>query len=86
MEPLGPGTQLLDFFDFLSNSVMMPIVALLTCVFVGWVIKPKEIIDEVRVSAKFGLANAWTVMIKYIAPILVIVILVANVLPMIFPS
>ena len=86
MEPLGPGTQLLDFFDFLSNSVMMPIVALLTCVFVGWVIKPKEIIDEVRVSAKFGLADAWTVTIKYIAPILVIVILVANVLPMIFPS
>ena len=86
MEPLGPGTQLLDFFDFLSNSVMMPIVALLTCIFVGWIIKPKEIIDEVRVSSKFKAAGAWTVMIKYIAPILVIVILVANVLPMIFPA
>ena len=86
MEPLGPGTQLLDFFDFLSNSVMMPIVALLTCIFVGWIIKPKEIIDEVRVSSKFKLAGAWTVMIKYIAPILVITILVTNVLPMIFPA
>ena len=86
IEPLGPGTQLLDFFDFLSNSVMMPIVALLTCIFVGWIIKPKEIIDEVRVSSKFGLAGAWTVMIKYVAPVLVIVILVANVLPMIFPA
>ena len=86
IEPLGPGTQLLDFFDFLSNSVMMPIVALLTCVFVGWIIKPKEIIDEVRASSKFKLAGAWTVMIKYIAPVLVIVILVANVLPMIFPA
>ena len=86
MEPLGPGTQLLDFFDFLSNSVMMPIVALLTCVFVGWIIKPNAIIDEVRSSSKFGAAGAWTVMIKYIAPVLVIVILVANVLPMIFPA
>ena len=86
MEPLGPGTQLLDFFDFLSNSVMMPIVALLACIFVGWVVKPKFIIDEVRVSSKFGLAGAWTIMIKYIAPILVVVILVANVLPMIFPA
>ena len=86
IEPLGPGTQLLDFFDFLSNSVMMPIVALLTCVFVGWVIKPKYIIDEVRVSSKFKLAGAWTIMIKYIAPVLVAVILVANVLPMIFPA
>ena len=86
IEPLGEGTQLLDFFDFLSNSVMMPIVALLTCIFVGWIIKPKEIIDEVRVSSKFKLAGAWTVMIKYIAPILVIAILVTNLLPMIFPS
>ena len=80
IEPLGPGTQLLDFFVFLSNSVMMPIVALLTCVFVGWVIKPKVIIDEVRTSAKFSLAGAWTVMIKYIAPILVVAILVWNVI------
>ena len=80
IEPLGPGTQLLDFFDFLSNSVMMPIVALLTCVFVGWVIKPKEIINEVRVSSKFVLSGAWTVMVKYIAPILVIAILVWNVI------
>ena len=86
IEPLGPGTQLLDFFDFLSNSVMMPIVALLTCIFVGWIIKPKTIINEVRVSSKFKLAGAWTIMIKYVAPILVIAILVANVLPMIFPA
>ena len=80
IEPLGPGTQLLDFFDFISNSVMMPIVALLTCIFVGWIIKPKAIIDEVRVSSKFALAGPWTIMIKYIAPILVIVILAWNVI------
>ena len=86
MEPLGPGTQLLDFFDFLSNSVMMPVVALLACVFVGGVVKPQFIINEVRASSKFKLAGAWTIMIKYIAPILVVVILVANVLPMIFPA
>ena len=85
IEPLGPGTQLLDFFDFLSNSVMMPIVAFLTCVFIGWIIKPKVIIDEVRQSSRFRAAGAWTLMIKYIAPILVAVILIANVLPMIFP-
>ena len=29
IEPLGAGSSLLDFFDFLSNSVIMPIVALL---------------------------------------------------------
>ena len=86
IEPLGPGTQLLDFFDFISNSVMMPIVALLTCVFIGWVVGPKVIIDEVRESSEFKWAKAWTIMIKYIAPVLVIVILVANVVPMLFPA
>ena len=72
-------SQLLDFFDFLSNTVMMPIVALLTCIFVGWIIKPKTIIDEVRTSSKFSAAGAWTVMIKFIAPVLVVIILVAYV-------
>ncbi|MCI8469881.1 MAG: sodium-dependent transporter, partial [Eggerthellaceae bacterium] len=79
IEPLGAGSSLLDLADFFSNSVLMPIVALLTCVFVGWIIKPKAIIDEVRVSSEFKLAGAWTVMIKFIAPVLVIVILVAYV-------
>ena len=86
IEPLGEGSSLLDFFDFVSNSVMMPIVALLTCIFVGWVIKPREIIDEVRVSSKFKLAGAWTVMIKVIAPILVILILLVNVIGAFVPQ
>ena len=79
IEPLGAGSSILDFADFISNSVLMPIVALLTCVFVGWIVKPKTIIDEVRVSAPFKAAPAWTIMIKYIAPVLVIIILVAYV-------
>ena len=86
IEPLGPGTQLLDFFDFISNSVMMPIVALLTCIFIGWFVGPKVIIDEVRESSEFKWATAWTIMIKYIAPVLVVVILVANVVPMLVPA
>ena len=79
IEPLGAGTQLLDFADFITNSVMMPIAALLTCIFVGWLIKPKDVIDEIKVSSPFKLEKAWTVMIKYIAPVLLVVILVAYV-------
>ncbi len=79
VQPMGEGTTILDFLDFVSNSVMMPISALLTCVFVGWIIKPKAIVDEVRVSARFRLANVWSIVIKYIAPILLVVILVAYV-------
>lgn len=74
------GMQFLDFFDFISNSVMMPIVAFLTCVFVGYVIKPKAIIDEVEASAPFKRKKLFTVVIKYVAPICIVLILVSSVL------
>ena len=77
IEPLGPGTTLLDFFDFITNSVMMPIAALLTCIFVGWIIKPQVLVDEIKLSSSFKLEKMWTFIIKYVAPILVFVILVA---------
>ena len=79
IQPLGPGSTILDFLDFISNSVMMPIAALLACVFVGWVIKPKAIIDEVKVSSPFKAEKMFTVMVKYIAPVLLVIILLAYV-------
>lgn len=79
IQPLGEGTTLLDFFDFISNSVMMPIAAIMTCIFVGWIIKPQTIVDEVRESAPFLMAGPWTAMIKYIAPVCIVLILVAYV-------
>ena len=79
IQPLGDGTSILDFMDFLSNSVMMPLAALMTCIFVGWVIGPKVIADEVKVSARFRLEKVWTVTIKYIAPVCIALILVAYV-------
>lgn len=79
IQPLGEGSSILDFLDFISNSVMMPIAAIMTCIFVGWIIKPKVIIDEVRTNTKFAAAKAWTVMIKYIAPVCIILILIAYV-------
>ncbi|MBQ9068716.1 MAG: sodium-dependent transporter, partial [Eggerthellaceae bacterium] len=76
---LGEGSSLLDFFDFISNSVLMPIVALLTVTFVGWVVKPQTLIDEIKVSSPFKAEKAWVVMVKYVAPVLLVVILVAYV-------
>jgi len=73
-------SQLLDFFDFLSNTIMMPIVALLTCIFIGYIVKPKVIIDEVKLSSKFSGEKLFVVMIKYIAPVLLVVILIAYVM------
>lgn len=74
------GMQFLDFFDFITNSVLMPITALLTCIFVGYVIRTKTIADEVRISSNFHREGLYNVMVKYIAPIFLIAILVSSIL------
>jgi NSS family neurotransmitter:Na+ symporter len=68
--------QFLDFFDFITNSVMMPIVALLTCIFITFVIKTKAVSDEVALSGRFKMKRLFDVMIPYVAPICLVVILV----------
>ena len=74
------GLQMLDFFDFISNSIIMPIVALATCIFVGYVLKPKAIIEEVELNKKFSLKGLFTIMIKYVAPVFIVLILISSVL------
>ena len=74
------GMPFLDFFDFSSNSVLMPIVALLTCIFIGYVLKPKALIEEMEIGGKFNAKKLFTVVIKYVAPIFIVLILVSSVL------
>lgn len=73
------GLSILDIFDFITNSVMMPVVALLTCIFVGYVIKPKSLIEEVEISGPFKAKKLFTVIIKYIAPVCIVLILLFSV-------
>ena len=74
------GQQFLDFFDFITNSVLMPIVAAATCIFIGWVIKPKAIVDEVEAEGhRFKAKSLYVFMVKYFAPVLVIAILISEV-------
>ena len=74
------GMQLLDLFDFLSNSIMMPIIAFITCIFVSFVIKPGTITDEVSLSGEFKWRRLYNVMIKYVAPVCILAILVSSIL------
>ena len=74
------GMQMLDFFDFVTNSVMMPVVAFFTCIFIGYVIKPQAIIEEVELTGKFKKKALFTFVIKYLAPVCIIAILVSSVL------
>ncbi len=74
------GMAFLDFFDFISNSVIMPVVALLTCILVGYVIKPKALIEEIEIGGKFKRKKLFTIVIKYIAPVCIVLILISSVL------
>lgn len=81
IQPLGEGSSLLDFFDFISNSAIMPIVEILTCIMFGWLVKENILAREIKESSAFKLEKAWTIMIKFIAPVLIAIILIWNVLP-----
>ncbi|MCR5301277.1 MAG: sodium-dependent transporter [Lachnospiraceae bacterium] len=70
------GYQILDFFDFISNNVMMPIVALLTCVLIGYVVKPKYIEEETTLNGEeFKAKGLYEIMTRFVCPIFMIIIL-----------
>ena len=59
----------------------MPIVAIFTCVFAGYLVKPRTIIDEVESSGvQFRSRKLYVVVIKYIAPVLLALILLGSIL------
>ncbi len=74
--PNGSVGQVLDVLDYISNYVLMPIVAIATCLLIGWVLKPKTIIDEISLGGhKFARAGLYSVMVKFIAPIMLLLLL-----------
>lgn len=78
--PNGSTAQILDILDYISNFVLMPIVAIATCILVGWVLKPKSVIEEsTKNGEKFGRKGLYIVMIKYIAPVLLVILFMISV-------
>ena len=74
------GMQLLDFFDFLTNSGMMPIAAFTTCLLISRVIGVEKIEEEVSVSGgTFRRKKIFNFMIRYLCPIFVAIILLSSV-------
>ena len=74
------GMQFLDFFDFLTNSVMMPIAAMMTSIFVSKVVGIDRIEEEIRHGeAAFRRKKIFVVMIKYLCPIFAMIILASSV-------
>lgn len=78
--PNGAHAQILDIMDYASNNFLMPLVAIGTCILIGWIVKPKTVIDEIEKSGnKMGRKRLYIVMISYIAPILLIILFLKSV-------
>ncbi|MCI7106247.1 MAG: sodium-dependent transporter [Lachnobacterium sp.] len=73
--PNGSTGQLLDIMDYISNSVMMPFIALLSTILIGWVMTPDYVIDEMeRGGEKFRRKKLYCIMIRYVAPVMMFIL------------
>ena len=77
--PNGSVGQILDLMDYISNYLFMPVIAIATCILVGHVVGTDYIAEEVTKSGgKFGRKGLYVVMIKYVAPVLLAVLLLQS--------
>lgn len=74
--PNGAVGQILDIMDYVSNNLLMPIVAIGTCILVGWVLKPQVVIDEATKNGEnLSRKGLLVVMLRYIAPVMLLALL-----------
>ena len=77
--PPGKNAQILDIFDYASNNILMPIVAIGTCILIGWVVKPKYVIDEVTKNGeRFRRRALYVGMVKTVAPLLLFILFLSS--------
>lgn len=73
--PNGSTGQLLDIMDYVSNSVMMPLIALLSTILIGWVVGPDYVVEEMeKGGARFTRKKIYRIMIRYVAPVMMLVL------------
>ena len=64
-----------DFMGMLTDNILMPIGGILMCIYIGWVWGPKRIIEHIESNGMaFKLKKAWLICIRFITPILVIIV------------
>lgn len=73
------GMSILDFFDFLTNSLMMPVAALSTCILVTRVVGLKKIAQEVEQSSDFKRKKMYCIFMRYLAPVCIVIILFSSI-------
>jgi NSS family neurotransmitter:Na+ symporter len=70
--PNGSTGQILDILDYISNYILMPVIAFATCILIGWVLKPDSVIEECTKNGEhFRRKGLFIVMVKFVAPVLI---------------
>lgn len=78
--PNGATGQILDLFDFFSNNIFMPVVAIATCLLIGWGVNPRVVIEEMTKNGEpFRFKGVYSVMIRHIVPFLLLVLFLQSV-------
>lgn len=72
------GMGILDMFDFLANNILMPIVAIITCVIAGWFIDKTLLPKEIGLDKNKKLNAYFNVIIRYVAPLCILAILISG--------
>lgn len=73
--PNGSTAQLLDLMDYISNSFLMPLISFLNCILIGWLLKPRWIIEEMEISGdRMRRKRLYTVMVKFVAPVIMLIL------------
>lgn len=73
--PNGSAAQLLDLMDYISNCCLMPFIALLSGIFIGWVIEPSYINEEMKKGGiKYRGSQMYSFTVKYVAPVIMFVL------------
>lgn len=77
--PNGTTGQLLDIMDYISNSFMMPLIALLSTILIGWIKTPDYVIEEMeRNGETFRRKKMYIIMIRYVAPVMMLVLFIQS--------
>ncbi len=71
--------SILDFFDFLTNSLLMPVAALATCFLVTRVVGLDRIAKEVEQSSRFRRKGMYCLFMRFLAPVCIAVILLSSI-------
>ncbi len=70
--------SILDMFDMLANNILMPIIAIITCIVAGWFINKNILPHEIGIDKSKGLTNYFNIVVRFVAPICILIILITG--------